>query len=129
MMKCEFDKLMGLTTVPECYERIEYVYTHCPLFSETNGKAEIAEFYKRFDMKGINRLYHALKEIFALMKKDDNYDEPWQVIREYAEKISETEMDYHSFLDRAGRWWPEYKRLAFYGSVALTYPERKEKNR
>lgn len=63
MMKEEFDKLVGLTTAPECYERIEYVYTNCPFFSDVNEKAEIAEFYKAHDMIGIERLYRETLKI------------------------------------------------------------------
>lgn len=63
MMKHEFDALIGMTTAPECYERIEYVYQNCPFFSETNGKQQIADFYLSYDMNGIERLYRETKKI------------------------------------------------------------------
>ena len=48
MNKIEFEALAKTSTTPECYELIEYVYTHCPLFSETEGKREISDFFNRF---------------------------------------------------------------------------------
>ena len=57
MMKQEFDKLVGMTTAPECYERIEYVYMNSEFFS---NKQQIADFYKTHDMAGIERIYKGI---------------------------------------------------------------------
>lgn len=54
MMKCEFDELVGIVTDPDCYKRIEEVYTECDFFQT---KQQIAEFYKKYDMNGIERMY------------------------------------------------------------------------
>jgi predicted transcriptional regulator len=62
MMKHEFEKLVGMTIDPACYERIEFVYTNSEQFSNTNGKQEIADFYKKHDMNGIEKLYKELVE-------------------------------------------------------------------
>jgi len=59
MMKHEFDTMVGLTTAPECYERIEYVYMNSDQFPT---KADIADFYKKYDMHGIERIYRELKK-------------------------------------------------------------------
>lgn len=58
MMKQEFDKLVGMTTAPECYERIEYVYMNSDIFSD---KQQIADFYKAHDMAGIERVYKGIR--------------------------------------------------------------------
>jgi hypothetical protein len=57
MNRREFEERIGFAVSPECYERIDFVYTHCPFFSDVNGKNEIAEFYLGYDMNGIERLY------------------------------------------------------------------------
>lgn len=57
MMKQEFDKLVGMTTAPECYERIEYVYMNSDFFT---NKQQIADFYKAHDMAGIERIYKGI---------------------------------------------------------------------
>lgn len=57
MEKKEFDKLVGITTAPECYERIEHVYMNSDLF---NNKQQIADFYKANDMAGIERVYKGI---------------------------------------------------------------------
>ena len=62
MMKHEFEKLVGMTIDPDCYERIEFVYMNSKQFSNTNGKQEIADFYKKQDMNGIEKLYKELVE-------------------------------------------------------------------
>ena len=54
MMKWEFEERIGHSVSLECYERIEYVYTNCNFFST---KDQICEFYKRYDMNGIERMY------------------------------------------------------------------------
>lgn len=59
MMKHEFDSLVGITTNPECYERIEFVYMNSNKF---NTKQEIADFYKKHDMNGIENIYKELLE-------------------------------------------------------------------
>lgn len=59
MMKHEFDNLVGITTDPDCYERIEQVYMNSEKF---NSKQEIADFYKKHDMNGIEKLYKEMIE-------------------------------------------------------------------
>lgn len=59
MMKNEFDTLIGITISPESYERIEYVYMNSDKF---NTKQEIADFYKKHDMNGIENIYKQLLE-------------------------------------------------------------------
>jgi hypothetical protein len=117
MLKREFEERLGMSVDPACYDHIAFVYTHCPLFSEVNGKQEIADFYKRFEMNGIERLYHALKETFALMKEDKSYGEPWQVLYEYAASLFQTEASYKAYAVRARPWQLEYKFLVRTGQV------------
>ena len=62
MMKQEFENLIGMPVSNECYERIEYVYTNCNFFTDVAGKEQIANFYKHYDMNGIERLYRETKE-------------------------------------------------------------------
>lgn len=59
MEKREFDKLAGIDTAPECYERIEFVYMNDDQFST---KQQIADFYKKYDMNGIEKKYQKLLE-------------------------------------------------------------------
>ena len=59
MMKHEFDKLVGMTTDLTCYERIEYVYANSDQFQT---KQEVADYYKKYDMNGIEKLYKELIE-------------------------------------------------------------------
>ena len=60
MMKHEFENLVGMTIDTDCYERIEFVYMNSERFSNSNGKQEIADFYKKHDMNGIEKLYTEL---------------------------------------------------------------------
>ena len=57
MMKQEFDHLVGITTDPACYERIEFVYMNSSRFPD---KKAIADFYQEHDMQGIESVYHEL---------------------------------------------------------------------
>lgn len=57
MMINEFAELTGITPAPEAWERIEYVYMNC---DEFQTKQDIAEFYKKHDMNGIEKKYHEL---------------------------------------------------------------------
>ena len=57
MMKQEFDNLVGIRTDPDCYERIEYVYMNCDLI---NNKEHIARIYNKYDMNGIESIYHTI---------------------------------------------------------------------
>lgn len=59
MMKREFDELVGITTAPEAYERIEFVYMNC---DEFQTKQQIADFYKEKDMNGIEQKYKEITE-------------------------------------------------------------------
>lgn len=59
MMIHEFAKLTGIEPAPECWERIEYVYMNC---DEFKTKQDIAEFYKKHDMNGIEKKYQELME-------------------------------------------------------------------
>ena len=63
MMKYEFDNMVGITTDPACYEKIEYVYMNSDFFDDVNGKQQIADFYKKHDMDGIERLYKEDKKM------------------------------------------------------------------
>lgn len=54
MMKKEFDELVGIVTDPDCYKRIEEVYNECDFFQT---KEQIVNFYKKYDMNGIERMY------------------------------------------------------------------------
>lgn len=72
MMKQEFDKLVGMTTDPECYKRIEHVYMNCEQF---NSKQEIADYYKQHDMNGIEKLYKETlnkERVLNIMKLTNN---------------------------------------------------------
>lgn len=73
MMKKEFDEMVGIVTDPDCYKRIEEVYTECDFFQT---KTQIAEFYKKYDMNGIERMYtgvvlkqRALEKEIAQLRK------------------------------------------------------------
>lgn len=71
MEKREFDKLVGMTTAPECYERIEFVYMNSDIFSE---KQQIADFYKAHDMAGIERVYRDIltrKEAIEKLEREN----------------------------------------------------------
>lgn len=59
MMIHEFERLTGIAPAPECWERIEYVYMNC---DEFRTKEDIAEFYKKHDMNGIEKKYNELME-------------------------------------------------------------------
>lgn len=59
MMKHEFDELTGITTAPEAYERIEFVYMNSEKFQT---KQQIADFYKEHDMNGIEKEYQTIIE-------------------------------------------------------------------
>ena len=59
MMIHEFEKLTGIQIAPECWYRIEYVYMNCDQFQT---KEQIADYYKKHDMNGIEKLYKELKE-------------------------------------------------------------------
>lgn len=59
MMIHEFEKLTGIQIAPECWDRIEYVYMNCKQFQT---KEQIADYYKKHDMNGIEKLYKELKE-------------------------------------------------------------------
>ena len=59
MMIHEFEQLTGIQIAPECWERIEYVYMNCDQFKT---KDQIADYYKKHDMNGIEKLYRELKE-------------------------------------------------------------------
>jgi len=71
-MKHEFDKLVGMTTDTECYKRIEYVYMNCEQF---NSKQELADYYKKHDMNGIEKLYKEVLDnegMLNVMKSTNN---------------------------------------------------------
>lgn len=59
MMIHEFEQLTGIQVAPECWDRIEYVYMNCEQFKT---KEQIADYYKKHDMNGIEKLYKELKE-------------------------------------------------------------------
>lgn len=67
MMKHEFDELVGMETAPEAYKRIEYVYMND---DEFDTKQEIADFYKKHDMNGIERKY---KEIIDRSTRTEEF--------------------------------------------------------
>lgn len=69
MEKKEFDKLVGITTAPECYERIEFVYMNSDIFSE---KQQIADFYKAHDMAGIERIYKHILDYTMTFEQQKN---------------------------------------------------------
>lgn len=58
MMKHEFENLVEMSIDPACYERIEYVYMNSDFFS---NKQQIANFYKHYDMNGIERMFKETK--------------------------------------------------------------------
>lgn len=64
MMKHEFDALVGITTDPECYKKIEAVYMQFDEMFPT--KEAIASFYKKHDMNGIERMYREALKIQQL---------------------------------------------------------------
>ena len=67
MMKHEFDELTGITTAPEAYERIEFVYMNSEKFQT---KQQIADFYKEHDMNGIEKEY---KEVIEKLHNDEEF--------------------------------------------------------
>ncbi len=66
MMKHEFDNLVGLTTDPECYKKIEAVYMQFDEMFPT--KESVAAFYKKHDMNGFERMY---REALKIQKLED----------------------------------------------------------
>ncbi len=69
MMKHEFEKLVGMDIGIDCYEKIEYVYMNSDFFDNVNGKQQIANFYKHYDMNGIERLYRETKAKIKAQEK------------------------------------------------------------
>jgi hypothetical protein len=67
MMKHEFEELVGMSTTPESYEKIEFVYMNSEKFGT---KQEIAEFYKKKDMNGIEKEY---KEITETLHRSEEF--------------------------------------------------------
>ena len=67
MMKCEFDKLVGLKTEPTCYERVEYVYMNCDAIED---KYQIVKIYEDHDMNGIECIYHTIKGIATVKEME-----------------------------------------------------------
>jgi hypothetical protein len=77
MMKHEFDELVRMTTSPECYGRIEYVYMNSDRFPD---KASIAAYYREHGMDGIEAIYKDLKTddieaTYINSKKDERIKE------------------------------------------------------
>ena len=67
MMKKEFDELVGMITDPECYKRIEEVYMECDFFQD---KQQFAEFYKKYGMSGIERMYTGVVLVQRQLNKE-----------------------------------------------------------
>lgn len=67
MMKKEFDELVGIVTDPECYKRIEEVYMECDFFQ---NKQQVAEFYKKYGMRGIERMYNGVVLVQRQLHKE-----------------------------------------------------------
>lgn len=75
MMKHEFEDMLGQTVTAEAYAKIEYVYANNDFFSNTNGKEEVVNFYKHFDMEGIDQMFWATKKVvdeIETLKKENN---------------------------------------------------------
>lgn len=67
MMKHEFDALVGLTTDPVAYEKVEFVYMNSDKF---NNKQELVNFYKEKDMNGIETIY---KELLTAITRTEEF--------------------------------------------------------
>lgn len=67
MLKKEFDELVGIVTDPDCYKRIAEVYNECDFFQT---KEQIAEFYKKYDMNGIERMYTEVVLVHRKLHKE-----------------------------------------------------------
>lgn len=67
MMKYEFDKLVGIATALEAYERIEIVYLQFDELFPT--KQVLASYYKKHDMNGIVKLYQEALKVQKLENK------------------------------------------------------------
>lgn len=80
MMKKEFDELVGIVTDPNCYKRIEEVYHECDFFQT---KEQIANFYKKYDMNGIERMYSGVVLVQRKLHKE---------IAELRSKVAELEV-------------------------------------
>lgn len=86
MMKHEFEKLVGMKVDLYCYEKIEYVYMNSEFFDNVNGKEQIANFYKLFDMNGIERLYRETKAKIEAQEKAKYFE---YLYNDYAELFEE----------------------------------------
>ena len=81
MMKREFDELVGITTAPEAYERIEFVYMNS---DEFQTKQQIADFYKEKDMNGIEQKY---REIIEQPLREDEFKQLVEDVLFYSEGL------------------------------------------
>ncbi len=61
MLKSEFEAISDSSVSNALYEKIETVYMECAMFSNVNGKEEIAEYYKKYGVPGIEALYKGIK--------------------------------------------------------------------
>jgi hypothetical protein len=82
MMKHEFEKLVGMEIDPVCYEKIEYVYMTCNFFDDVSGKQQIADFYKRYDMNGIEKMYREMKMKIEAFRKLESLEEAYKYVCE-----------------------------------------------
>jgi hypothetical protein len=81
--KREFEERIGFEVSSECYERVDFVYTYCPFFSEVDGKNKIAEFYLRRNMNGIERLYKVTLGILRMEKELNGFRKEREAVRRY----------------------------------------------
>ncbi len=57
MSKEEFEKLIDKKVSGEDFDVIQFVYNFYPTISETNGKTEVAELYKKHGMGIFHDMY------------------------------------------------------------------------
>lgn len=87
MMKHEFEKLVGMEIDPVCYDKIEYVYMTCNFFDDVSGKQQIAEFYKRYDMNGIEKMYREMKMKIEAFRKLESLEEAYKQLYEENKRL------------------------------------------
>lgn len=87
MMKHEFEKLVGMEIDPACYEKIEYVYMTCNFFDDVSGKQQIANFYKHYDMNGIEKMYREMKMKIEAFRKLESLEEAYQSLYEENKRL------------------------------------------
>lgn len=81
MMQKEFENLVGHPVDNECYKRIEAVYMN-PLFDDMfPSKESVADYYKKHDMQGFEKLYKVALKAKASNSQAENLERELVAVR------------------------------------------------